>query len=1513
MRGLAHPNTRRGLKLATSALALLAAQGLWNAALANPTGGTVTGGSATIATRPGTVTVRQGSDRAVIEWQDFSVDAGETTRFVQPSASSVTLNRVTGDNASVINGRVTANGNVFLVNRNGVLVGADAVVDVGGLVATTTDIDDGAFMAGSGHFDRPTGNPGAVIANEGAITVADKGIAALVGPTVENHGVIAARLGTVALGSAETFTVDLAGDGLISFDTGQPVNRDGGTAQVTNAGTIAAEGGTVVLSAGQAASVVDKAIDMTGVVTASSVSSEGGVIVLSGGAGETSVSGTLDVSGTRGGAIEVTGDTVGIEAGARLDASGETGGGTIKVGGDLKGGGTTPHARKTAVAEGATLDASATENGDGGLIVVWSDASTFFGADAVARGGAEGGDGGLIETSSASALSFGDFSIDASASAGQAGEWLIDPADVVIGDGEAPPLTSNPFDPVSALNFIQTASIVSVLATGTDVTINTGATGDGIAGEGAINQTVIDALFPNAEDAVIETGSIAFLGNPEAFAIGGDGSAKLTLNAVGGIVWQGSLDVTGDFTLEANAGKAIVFFSGGVKANTIDLHGCMTVSNCGIPESELGNAHFGIALIPVASDQDTVLLSGETVNMFGGLGGVLISERATVEAGTALNLQGQGEFAFVFDPLATIGAGDGATASFLPAFDGGDLEIVARDGEDSSNAGIDQFDLAALSAFETIALRTGAGVATLGGTDPLGGDGSIRIGGASGGATVKAAGNLVLEAGDGGSVRMDGGAALETGGDLDISSGNEIDLAGGVTVGGDLRAAAETITTDGNIVSTGGGIRLDGDVVVFGPTTLRASADIDITGNVNAGFFDFGESAGAFAAFALEPSGTSLVVTSDHGAVDVGGDIGLSEPLDDLVISAATTIDVGSVVVNGFASLTAPLTHLRGDRYDIGAFFEVIGATLLCTDVEIDAGGDVLFAGTIDAEAEAPSTALDVDAFGSIAIKDRVGGDNPITALVLEAGDRISLAGATTLLDQGYDATGGGTIHGIFDSGGVFGFLGDLELAGDTTISAVSSILFDGTIDNAEGEGRASLVLNNETGSVIAIGPIGAISPLQDLDIAAPGGVVSLGDTKVAGDLRVDAATMVPFGTQYEAGGFMRFGANMILAEEGTYGFEAGGDVTFSGIIDAASTGDYHLVVRSTGGDARLLGAIGTVIGPLSSIEVEARDRVMTRDTFRTTGDQRYFGGEIILGTGAMTSTEGNILIHGPATVTGPVTLDAAGNLKMTSTVDGTSGDGILSGELDLIAGDRLDVLGEVGMASPLLGFRLTAGTAIDPPSAITFGPQVYSAPVIVLSGSEYATHGGAFTTIGELRLTAPAVTIDTTDSHDSAYALASGDILLDGPVHGFDVILNAGSAGITAGDVAFDSLKVLGTMGSADMGGTIGGIAGEAAAGEVIRPEIVETYLFNGCVMATDCGNGGGDDFFLPDLEGTLTAGLPLPPPAGGDERLSPPNLLFARTFDFIDDPRFTFSNTGKDGLWRLDLSFPGAGGDLP
>lgn len=171
------------------ALGLIAASGVLSAQ-ANPTGGVVAAGQATISQpAPGSLQIRQTTPRAVIDWQNFSIGASEVVRFQQPSAMSATLNRVVGNESSSLLGTLTANGRVYLVNQNGVFIGRNARLDAAGLVLSTADTRNDNFMAGKLNFDLP-GRAGARIVNEGQISVADGGLVALVAPGVENRGVI---------------------------------------------------------------------------------------------------------------------------------------------------------------------------------------------------------------------------------------------------------------------------------------------------------------------------------------------------------------------------------------------------------------------------------------------------------------------------------------------------------------------------------------------------------------------------------------------------------------------------------------------------------------------------------------------------------------------------------------------------------------------------------------------------------------------------------------------------------------------------------------------------------------------------------------------------------------------------------------------------------------------------------------------------------------------------------------------------------------------------------------------------------------------------------------------------------------------------------------------------------------------------------------------------------------------------------------------------------------------------
>lgn len=307
------------LALASIGMATLSAR----PSLANPVDGKVIAGNVTIQQESATkLGITQTSNKAIVDWKSFSIGANEHTQFYQPSASSVILNRVVGEDPSKILGRLTANGQVFLVNPNGIYFGKNAQIDVAGLVASTHNIRNEDFLAGNYNFSIP-GKPGASVINEGTIRIADTGIAAFVAPSVANRGVIVARLGKVMLAAANGFTLDFTGDQLLTFLVSDEVAKtafdiDGNqlTSFVESSGKIEAQGGYVLMTAKAAENAVHGVISHSGIIEATTVGQSKGEIILHAGKGDLNVSGTLDASapnGGNGGFIETSGGYVDID------------------------------------------------------------------------------------------------------------------------------------------------------------------------------------------------------------------------------------------------------------------------------------------------------------------------------------------------------------------------------------------------------------------------------------------------------------------------------------------------------------------------------------------------------------------------------------------------------------------------------------------------------------------------------------------------------------------------------------------------------------------------------------------------------------------------------------------------------------------------------------------------------------------------------------------------------------------------------------------------------------------------------------------------------------------------------------------------------------------------------------------------------------------------------------------------------------------------------------------------
>ncbi len=259
------PQTRiRPLALA---IALLFAP---SALLAQPTGGQVINGQATIGVPANNLlTVNQTSQKAIINWLDFSIGKGEATHFQQPPGG-MALNRVTGGNTSQILGSLSSTGQVFLINPSGILFGKGAVVNVGGLAASTLDLTDADFLNGNYRFLNDGSARG--ITNQGELSAYDGGYIALLAPEVRNEGVISARLGSVAIGAGDRVSLDLDGDGLI----GLSVDASALNGRIENRQAIQADGGQVILSARAAGSLAETVINNTGLIRADSVAERNG-------------------------------------------------------------------------------------------------------------------------------------------------------------------------------------------------------------------------------------------------------------------------------------------------------------------------------------------------------------------------------------------------------------------------------------------------------------------------------------------------------------------------------------------------------------------------------------------------------------------------------------------------------------------------------------------------------------------------------------------------------------------------------------------------------------------------------------------------------------------------------------------------------------------------------------------------------------------------------------------------------------------------------------------------------------------------------------------------------------------------------------------------------------------------------------------------------------------------------------------------------------------------------------
>ncbi len=278
---------------------------------ASPSGGVVTSGNATISQVGKTTNINQSSLKASINWQKFGIKADEVVNFNQPNVNSITLNRVIGNERSVIDGALNANGQVWILNSNGVLFGKNASINTSGILTTTKNLSDEDFNKGNYSF---SGDSTESIINQGTIKVKNNGYVIFASNEAKNSGTIEAIKGRVQLTSADEYTINLNGNSLIDLSV------DKGTldALVENSGTILADGGEVYLTTHAVDELLRAVVNNTGIIEANSLDGINGHIELFAHGGTANIAGTIKA---KGGFVETSGKELNVASTTSIETS----------------------------------------------------------------------------------------------------------------------------------------------------------------------------------------------------------------------------------------------------------------------------------------------------------------------------------------------------------------------------------------------------------------------------------------------------------------------------------------------------------------------------------------------------------------------------------------------------------------------------------------------------------------------------------------------------------------------------------------------------------------------------------------------------------------------------------------------------------------------------------------------------------------------------------------------------------------------------------------------------------------------------------------------------------------------------------------------------------------------------------------------------------------------------------------------------------------------------------------
>jgi filamentous hemagglutinin family protein len=1354
---------------------------------ANPTGPAVVSGSASFAASGNTLTVTN-VPGTIINWQAFSIRPDEITRFIQSGAASAVLNRVTGADQSAILGRLLSNGRVFLINPNGVVVGAGAMIDTAGFVASSLNLSNEDFLAGRFRFTDP-GNAGKVT-NAGTINARSGGPVYLVAPTVENHGVITAPNGDIILAAGKSVELVSAANpslrvqvqaGGEAVNVGQLIAESGRVgiygAAIRNAGMVSADSasvnaaGNVVLKASR-----DVTLENTSVVSANGT--QGGTVHVQAESGTLLADGRVEAKGAidKGGDVKLLGTQVGLVGNAAVDASGARGGGTVLVGGDYQGKNPdVQNASRTYVGPDATINADAHGVGDGGRVVVWADEGTQYYGHASARGGPGGGDGGFAEVSAKGVLDFAG-TVDLRAPAGASGTLLLDPSNITISTGANSNITpASPFTSTGATSVLNTTTLQTALAGGNVIVKTSGAfaaagglqsaiTGDNTAGDIDVANTITwnsaNSLTLLAHDDVIIRAAITNNGTG-------------ALNIASG--WNGATDVFA--TIKATPGDY-----GNGTGDTFVRAG---VRLFGGSFTALGRNVAGIAAGTVNTTGGTGL-NGGNVEIVGRNGGAVnLAGAITANGGAAGGGAGRNGGAVSITGVGVTTAGVTASGSNAAAVAGA-----------AGGAG-GTIQLTSTNGISAGALAASGGTA---GTGPANGGagGTITVSNSTAGTittgalTARAGAATTTGSSAAGSVGITNAAAgafLQTGG-IDTRGNNN--GAGGAVIlasAGALQfGAAATIQTGGGTALAGTAGRNGGAVNLSG-TAVTTTGAITTSGSTGNGANQAGGSAGAITATstgAINVSAGTLTATGGNaGGGNANGGSGGSATLDG---GAAATITLANVTTTGGNRAGTGTAGAGGNVAVADAALLAANTTITATggSAGVGVGGNVSFGGTLNSSGASRTLAINTN--GATTFGGAVGGTTALTSLTTNAGGTTSLAGnVTTTGNQSYgDAvtlTGNAVLTGATPtfSSTVAGAGNDLALnfTGTTTVNGAT---FTGIRNLATGNGGTTQLAGAITTSgtqtygdavtltgatTLASSGNQAISFGSTVNGARTLAVNTTGATSFGGavggvtaltSLTTNAGGTTSLGGNVSTTGLQSYGDAVTLTGGGTKTLASTGNLAigFASTLDGAAT----LVVNTTGATT-FGGAVGGTTALTSLTTNAGGTTAINGGAVTTTGAQTY-GDAVTLGAGTTFAStgSGNVAFNS--------TLNSAGaNRAVTVNTSGTMTFGGAVGGVLALASLTTDAAGT---------------TAINGGSVRTTGAQTYNDTVTTSGATTLtATTGGNITASNSTNNFSGNLALSTTgsasivDSNALAFGASSiatltaqtlaGDITLNGAV----------------------------------------------------------------------------------------------------------------------------------------------------